>query len=130
MFAPPDDWVPTELDLDLRSRWLPSENQIRLADAALAEVTRDDKLLLAECVYTGHLLINKEYGFWSKDVKVVPVDGVFLSRANCSDTVVSAAVRWHDAFPGTQISGGYARHTGDGKAFVFEDILVQAAVKP
>lgn len=103
----------TDLERDLRDRWRPSENQIRDA-RALLDATG------AEHVLTAHILTGKSYGFWGKGVDLVPLDGVFLSRASVFMYLEGAIA--HQTAPCT---GGYTYHRvidGEDHWAVFEDI--------
>jgi hypothetical protein len=122
----------TTLEQDLRERWLPSAEQMRQADALLAAGYDQER----ECghdgvgrwrergVYTTHLLINKDYGIWTADVKLVFLDGVFTTREAALDFVHMVAEKRHRE-GGEKLVGGYAWHPSVGEAAVWDDICSQ-----
>lgn len=111
----------TSPDEDLRKRWLPNAQQMELADAMLESAGYNHT---EHGVYTGHLLINKEYGWWTDKVELVFLDGVFLTREAVCDFVHTAAAK-HFQKHGTKLTGGWAWHPRVGEAAVWEDIMSQ-----
>ncbi len=101
---------------DLATRWVPSPEQMRAADALLNAGF--------EGVLTPHILVNKRHGVWTADVRVIPVDGVFLTRAAALNACNNAARVIHET-TGETVCGGYARHHAPGRASVFDDICSQ-----
>lgn len=114
----------SDLQQDLHERWLPNAEQMKMADALLlAGYTAARPPEFRERgVYTGHLLINKEYGFWTTDVQLVFLDGVFLTREAVLDFVHLAAEK-HYTQHGEPLTGGWAWHFKVGEAAVWEDIM-------
>jgi hypothetical protein len=112
----------TGLEHDLRERWLPSQEQMRLADALLAAgYTAERGEIRERGVYTAHLLINKEFGWWTEDVILVHLDGMFLTREAVL-TFVHEVARVRHREGGEKLVGGYAWHSQVGHAAVWEDI--------
>lgn len=117
------------IEADLRVRWLPSDEQMALADALLAAGYDADRRIdqagggswTESGVYTVHLLLNKEYGWWTEDVEIVHLDGVFLTRSAALDFVHEAAQKHHEK-TGDKVVGGYAWHSKVGHAAVWDDI--------
>ncbi len=105
---------------DLKARWLPSADQMKLADALLAagyDAERGDRR--ERGVFTVHLLVNKTPGFWTTAVEVRHLDGVFLSRdAAWLHAVEQAKKHAHET--GAGVVGGYAWHSRVGHAGVWE----------
>lgn len=113
----------TDLQTDLQERWLPSPEQMTLANALLAAgYTAERGERRERGVYTIHLLMNKSYGWWTEDVQVVPLDGVFLTRNAAIYAVHDAARRTHDLDPNQKVIGGWAWHSKVDHAAVWEDI--------
>lgn len=111
-----------DLKQDLRERWLPSEEQMRQADALLAAGYDAERGPDRERgVYTAHLLENKEYGIWTEDVRIVHLDGVFLTREAVLTFVNTVARQRHEE-GGQKVTGGWAWHSKVGHAAVWEDI--------
>ena len=112
-----------DYEQDLRERWLPSDEQMAQADALLTigldKERGEDR---ERGVYTTHLLIGKEYGWWGDGIKVVHLDGVFTTRQAALDFLVMVAKKRHDE-GGEKLTGGYAWHPRVGEAGVFEDIM-------
>lgn len=108
------------LESDLRDRWRPTPDQIEQAAEELADLPEGSE------VFTAHLLVNKVHGGWTTDVKVVPVPGVYFTRAS----VWSALQPLVDAYAATTsqpVTGGYTRHWSNDLATepgwaVWEDI--------
>lgn len=98
---------------DLAARWVPSEAQIDEAEAVLAD--KGDAV-------TAHVLVNKHYGFWTEDVVVLPLPGVYADRDGASEAAQAAAKAIHEA-TGLPVTGGYTYHSPGGNWAVFEDIL-------
>ena len=92
-----------DLQADLATRWRPSDEQIAEAERYLAEHPDAD-----EC-YTAHVLVNKEWGFWTEDVQIVHVTGVYRTRAGAE-----AAADFHRIQGDVPTIGGYARHSRVG----------------
>lgn len=114
------------LEADLHARWLPSVEQMALADALLAagfDAQREGQMR-ERGVFTAHLLVNKRYGFWTADVEVVPVDGVFLTRHGAQLACHNAAKAFH-AETGKVVCGGWAWHSKVAHAAVWDDICSQ-----
>lgn len=95
------------------------------ADALLAAGFDQERLVglhgADHGVYTVHLLLNKEYGWWTEDVEIVHLDGVFLTRS-AALLFVEAEARRHFDKTGEKVTGGYAWHMRVGEAAVWEDI--------
>lgn len=72
-------------------------------------------------VYTTHLLHGKTFGFWTADVEVEPLDGLFATRQSALYYVHDAAKREHERTH-EDVVGGYAWHPRIGEAAVWEDI--------
>jgi hypothetical protein len=104
---------------DLRERWLPSAEQMRAAEAVLATGDCPDGT-----TFTCHLLINKHWGWWTPDVEIVHLDGVFSDRCRMQEYLLDQGSRHYDAH-GKSLTGGYSVHFGPGEAAVFEDIMCQ-----
>lgn len=108
---------------DLKARWTPSEEQVADATEYLAQ---HDSLKHA---YTVHLLVGKNYGWWTTDVEVVPVPGVFASRNEAIGTNLDALVNAKAAETGKPVTGGYTSHyihEGEPGWAVWEDCLAVA----
>lgn len=75
-------------------------------------------------VYTAHLLVNKHYGFWTADIEVKAIDGVFLTRAAAINACTNAARVYHET-TGNTVCGGWAWHSKVGHAAVWDDICSQ-----
>lgn len=119
-----------DLEADLRARWLPNDQQMKMADALLvagfdAERTGPGR---ERGVYTAHILTHKTYGLWTADVVVVPVDGVFLTRAAAQNACNTAARVYHET-TGNAVCGGWAWHSKVGHAAVWDDICSQFPTK-
>lgn len=111
------------LESDLRERWVPSPEAVRMADALLAAGFDTERPPRRERgVFTAHVLLNKDYGIWTEEVEVVPVDGVFLSREGAALAAKMEAARLHAA-DGTRAIGGYTWHMSPGNWAVWEDIV-------
>lgn len=114
---------------DLAARWTPSREQDEAAAAALKA---------DEHVYTAHVLVSKEFGWWTPDVRVVHLPGVFTTREEAQEAADKGARAEHKR---TQlpVTGGWTVHrrplspdelprSADGTEWlthwaVFEDIL-------
>ena len=105
-----------DLQADLRERWRPSDAQIEAADELLVRLPELDG------VFSGHLLVGKELGFWTAEVEVVPIDGIFETWSGCFDALRVAGDEIH-ARGGRPVVGGYAWHSAPGCWAVFEDLL-------
>jgi hypothetical protein len=115
----------TDLQADLRTRWLPSAEQMKMANALLAAGYDAERPPTRERgVYTAHILTGKHYGFWTADIEVVPIDGVFLTRAAAQNACLNAAKAYHEA-TGNQVCGGWAWHMGVDEAAVWDDIMAE-----
>ncbi len=116
----------------LARRWTPSHAQDEAAHAALQGSEE-------RYVYTAHVLLNKEHGWWGAAVEIKHLDGVYTDREGASTVAQEAAERRHRE-TGKPTSGGYTVHhllrqgdpdvprSGDGEMWltmwaVFEDIL-------
>lgn len=112
---------------DLQVRWVPSAAQDEAAFETLSAGETH--------VYTAHLLVNKEHGWWTNDVQVVHLPGIFADRDEASEAIVAAAKIMHDE-TGLPVTGGYTHHqlndepmtSADGTRWktqwaVFEDIM-------
>jgi hypothetical protein len=111
------------LEQDLKDRWVPDEHQVILADALLKagfDTERGDRR--ERGAYTVHLLVNKEYGFWTEDVQLVYVDGVFTSREAATQYAEDRARAHHEKHQ-VPVVGGWTWHSAIGHWAVFEDIL-------
>ncbi len=90
-------------------------------------------------VYTAHLLVGKEYGWWGDGIEVEPIPGVFNDRNEASAALEEAGRKRHEE-TGKPITGGWTTHrlprqgdpdgerSFDGRSWqtrwaVFEDIL-------
>lgn len=101
---------------DLRRRWRPSERQIEMA----ACVVGPDKP-----VYTCHLLVNKRQSFWTTDVHVCHLDGMFEDRSStftylramAEHALTSEDSPYKDNAP---ITEGYTVHWPGGEWSVFD----------
>lgn len=124
----------TDFELDLRSRWTPSRAQ----DEAAA---RELRLTGVDVIYSGHVLIGKQFGWWGDDITVFHLHGVLFTDR---DEVSAAIARMTDVqhrLTGLPCTGGWTTHrlgteqpsvSADGSTWltrwaVFEDIL---AVSP
>lgn len=120
-------WRPSAIDLE--TRWVPSETQIAMAEAVFD--ARPD----ADLVLSSHLLLGKEYGFWTNDIEVeyVKIAKVAMNRAMKAgeearpddyhvvrNEIVTATARQAGERPCTI---GYTVHYRDGTWAVFEEIL-------
>lgn len=99
---------------DLAARWRPTDEQIAEADAELRAGATE--------VVTLHLLVNKDYAWWTEDVEVIPVPGVFHGRNIALAVLVEAAKAFY-AETGRKVTGGYTWHMEPGRWAVFEDVL-------
>lgn len=107
------------LEDDLRERWRPGAAQIAAADELLAVGVHP----ATEGVFTGHLLVNKHFGFWTRDVTVLTLDdGIFSTRETCSAAVRRMAEATCIRL-GVPVTGGYTWHVRPGEWAVFEDIM-------
>ncbi len=111
-----------DLMSDLRERWKPSEEQI--AEASEFYQRRPE----AKDAVSIHLLVGKYDGFWTEDVEVVPVPGVFTDRLSAwlSLAVLVPAKAKETGLP---VTGGYTYHDvvdGEPKWAVFEDSVSAA----
>lgn len=115
-----------DLEADLRARWLPSAEQMKMADALLAAGYDAERPGTGRerGVYTAHILAHKHYGFWTAEVEVIPVDGVFLTRAAVQNACNNAARVYHET-TGNTVCGGWAWHSKVGHAAVWDDICSQ-----
>lgn len=118
-----------DLQADLKARWVPTPEQVNGANALLLEdvIATGDPVFngsVADEIWTAHVLVNKVFGFWTADVRLVPVDGWFLTLNGASEAAQAATVKAR-AEHGVLCTGGYTRHTLDGFA-VFEDIMTAA----
>lgn len=104
-----------ELEADLAARWRPTQEQIDKAEVALASGLYED-------VLSGHLLVNKQHGFWTKDVVVLPIPHLFPDRNIASEAIQKAAEAVHNA-TGLPVQGGWTYHRTGGRWAVFEDCL-------
>lgn len=110
---------------DLRARWLPTSEQMKMANALLAAGYDAERPLRRERgVFTAHILTSKRYGVWTTDIEVVPVDGVFLTRDGAQNACLQAAKAYHDT-TGNQVCGGWAWHMDIDKAAVWDDIMAE-----
>ncbi|MGV8846098.1 hypothetical protein [Tessaracoccus sp.] len=104
---------------DLKNRWAPSPTQVETAEQALAGSD-------LEYVYTLHLLLDKQFSFWSTSVTVQHLPGLWQSRSEALGALVGAAED-HFARTGQGVIGGWTCHSAGGQWAVFEDI---AAIRP
>lgn len=118
-----------DLSSDLSSRWTPSREQDQAAAMALSTAPE---------VFTAHILTNKHFGWWTPEVGIVHLGGVFTEREAAHDAAFAAA-REHFARTGEPVTGGWTMHrlpgpgepvptSADGQQWltrwaVFEDIL-------
>jgi len=94
-----------DLTTDLQARWTPSNSQ----DHAAANVLADKPEF--EYVYTAHMLVNKNYGWWTPDVKVVPLTpNVFAARDEVLRFLEGAAEAARVANPSLLFTMGYTVH--------------------
>jgi hypothetical protein len=109
---------------DLQERWKPSEEQIALARKTLEETG-------AAYVYTVHVLIGKEYGVWTDDIAVHPIEGQVFhgddweARGAAMEAAVAHAQSVY-TLTKVKTTGGYTVHRlidGEDHWAVFEDIL-------
>jgi hypothetical protein len=107
----------TDLELDLRARWLPSAEQRADAEAQLKAGNHD--------IYTVQILRNKSYGLWDFDVVVECPRAIFFDRDDAAFHVLRLVTKLR--VEGGIATGGYAHHFLDGngneQAAVFEDIM-------
>jgi hypothetical protein len=107
----------TDLELDLRARWLPSDEQRADAEAQLKAGNKD--------VYTVQILRNKSYGLWDFDVVVECPRAIFFDRDDAALYVLTLVYKIRTE--GGTATGGYSHHYLDGagneQAAVFEDIM-------
>ena len=111
----------TDPHADLQARWRPSDEQVRQANALLAagyDAVRGPRG--ERGVFTVHVLVNKIPGFWTTDVEVVPVDGVFTTRDGAYLAAISAAERHAQHDTGVPVLGGYAWHSAVDRWAVWE----------
>ena len=104
-----------DLTEDLQERWRPSPEQIAAAEKMLAATPEQH-------VYTIHLLLNKEWGFWTEDVVVEYVPGVF-NRRNVALDYLDRAAKEHYEATGQKVVGGFTSHSAGGQWAVFDDIV-------
>lgn len=120
-----------DLDTDLSTRWTPSEEQDLAAIKALSSS------LTLDHVFTLHMLVHKNYGWWAPGVKVVPLtDTVYTTREDALKALEVAAAAAREISPATTFTMGFTRHRRPGHEqpqaagrtwrtgwAVFEDIL-------
>jgi 3-hydroxyisobutyrate dehydrogenase-like beta-hydroxyacid dehydrogenase len=109
----------TTLMEDLRTRWRPSDEAIAAAADAYTDPT-------VEAVYSGHVLLGKDFGVWDADVTLDHSTKVFTgtdrydsARAAKEAALIDAAVLAGER-PATL---GWTWHHPDGTWAVFEEIL-------
>lgn len=102
-----------DLQADLRARWRPTDEQTAAADQRLTQGATE--------VFTGHLLLNKEFGFWTQHVVVVAIAGVYGSLEEAWSAVGDEVRKCREGGI-KKVTGGYARHSAPGEWAVFEDI--------
>lgn len=105
---------------DLRERWLPSTEQMKMADALLAagyNAERGDRR--ERGVFTTHLLVNKTPMIWTTAVEVRHLDGVYLTR-DAAWLAADEAAKKLAVETGAGVVGGYAWHSQVGHAAVWE----------
>jgi hypothetical protein len=107
-----------DLEQDLRARWRPSDEQIAAADALLATGRYPGGVLSAQ------VLVGKEYGFWTEDIEVRPLDIIGFDRETVS-RVLAAEVERVGREAGKSVTGSYAWHSKPGSWAVFEDICAR-----
>lgn len=106
----------TDLNTDLQTRWVPSPTQVAKADEALTA------LPVLKNVYTLHLLVNKQPHFWTEDIVVEYLPGVFWTRNDALEVLDTLAKAYHDT-TGLPVVGGWTVHHADSNWAVFDDIL-------
>ena len=92
-----------ELQEDMRARWRPSDRQIEQAEAMLLRGGPD-------AVTTTHLLVNKRWGMWTKDVEVKHLDGTFTDREEMYRHLSALVDAYCEAHEGVRVTGGYTWH--------------------
>jgi hypothetical protein len=104
-----------DLEFDLAVRWAPSPEQ----DAAAAEaLTLREALALRgdvevpdeREVFTIQLLVGKKRSVWTRDVTVVALPGVYLSRAEALAACKAAADTHRALRPDVPVTGSWAVH--------------------
>lgn len=76
-----------------------------------------------KCAYTVHVLQGKTQGFWTPSVQVIPLDGVFVSRAAALDYLTDQVGHLMIENPEISFSGGYTIHEKENHWSVFEAII-------
>lgn len=105
----------TTLEQDLKTRWQPTSEQVEQAEVALAAHPE------VRFVFTTHLLLNKFDGFWTDDIVVEPLPGVWTEREKALAFVVEAS-KARFIQTGQRLVGGWTMHSKNGWG-VFEDVL-------
>jgi hypothetical protein len=116
-----------DLNQDLKDRWCPDGHQLTLANALLRagwDREREVAGLRERGVYTAHMLVNKHYGFWTEDVQVVYLDGVFTMKEAATRYAEDRA-RQHHEETGEPVVGGWTWHSSVDHWAVWEDILAR-----
>ena len=119
MFSTITPLPPSDLDLDMQERWKPSAEQVEQASEFHAAHPGQ------RAVYTVHLLVGKQYGWWETSVQVEPVPGVFHSRDAALGSL-EALVAAKGAQTDQPVVGGYTAHFDSGHWAVWDDILAVA----
>lgn len=101
-------------ELDMKTRWTPSEEQDRQAAEALQRWHADKP---DGRVFTVHLLLNKGRHFWTKDVQVVPLlrTGVLNDREAAYAAAEAALETYRMLNPGKDASAGWTVHRLGGE---------------
>jgi hypothetical protein len=104
-------------ELDMRTRWTPSEEQDRQAAEALKRWHADKP---DARMFTVHLLVGKRAHFWDENVQVVPLirTGVLDGREAAYAAAGAALETYQMLNPGQDVSAGWTVHRlpGEGDA--------------
>jgi hypothetical protein len=106
--------VVTDIEADLRDRWVPSQAQVAEANRTLNMFPQ-----LTE-VYSLHLLVNKRRHFWTEDVVVEYLPGVHFARETALKLLEILTESYH-ATSGLPVVGGYTVHSVHSDFAVYED---------
>jgi N12 class adenine-specific DNA methylase len=107
--------MPVDLQEDLQTRWVPSDDQVARANELIALMGAGVRE-----VYSLHLLVNKRPHVWTSDVVVEHLPSLHVTRATALATLESITEAYHSA-TGLPVVGGYTVHSLYSDWSVFED---------
>jgi hypothetical protein len=96
-------------ELDMRTRWTPSEEQDKQAAEVLQRWHADKP---GARVFTAHLLVGKGRHFWTQEVQVVPLlrTGVLGNREAAYAAAEAALEAYQMLNPEKDVSAGWTVH--------------------